>query len=166
MINFSAPYEFDQEVIVKFEDGSRRMGTISGFTILDDGYTVWVSGIKESWSKECIPEELYPVTRSNLISINKTDTFIEHDIVVDGVTIGSVEIEPDKRELSRLVIFEPYQNKGFGTDVVKEMISRYNIRSLWVRSDNERAIHVYEKCGFVKSGETMYEMTLNTEDVS
>jgi len=29
---------------------------------------------------------------------------------------------------------------------------------LWVRADNEKAIRVYEKCGFVKDKNTMYEM--------
>lgn len=89
--------------------------------------------------------------------IEKTDTFVENDIVIDGVTVGNVELNPEKHEISRLVIYEPYQNKGYGTRVVKELIKEgYN--SLWVRSDNERAIHVYEKCGFIKKGKVMVEM--------
>ena len=91
------------------------------------------------------------------MKIEKTETFIEHNIIVDDVNVGTVELCPERNEISRLVIFEPYQNKGYGTKVVKELISqRYN--SLWVRSDNPRAIHVYEKCGFVKADTVMYEM--------
>lgn len=98
-----------------------------------------------------------------MIKIKKTSTYIEHEIIVDGVVIGSAEIEPNEKELSRLVIFEPYQNRGYGTQAVKELISTYGVRTLWVRSDNERAIHVYEKCGFVKSRETMFEMEIPEE---
>lgn len=95
--------------------------------------------------------------------IKRTNTYIEHDIVVGGAVIGSAEIEPQEKELSRLAIFAPYQNRGYGTRAVKELISRYGVHTLWVRSDNQRAIHVYEKCGFRKSGETMFEMELKEE---
>ena len=44
------------------------------------------------------------------------------------------------------------------------MIQEYGVYSLWVRSDNERAIHVYEKCGFVRSKETIFEMKLRGGD--
>ena len=91
------------------------------------------------------------------LEINKEETYIENDIIVDGIKVGTVELCPERHEISRLVIFEPYQNKGYGTTVVKQLINKgYN--SLWVRSDNPRAIHVYEKCGFTKAGETMFEM--------
>ena len=44
--------------------------------------------------------------------VEKTETFIEHDIIVDGIKVGVVELCPEKNEISRLTIFEPYQNKG------------------------------------------------------
>ena len=89
--------------------------------------------------------------------IERTETFIEHDITEDGTKIGTVELFPERMEISRLRIFEPYQNKGYGTRVINALVKR-GYTSLWVRSDNARAVHVYEKCGF-KRGEThMYEM--------
>ena len=95
--------------------------------------------------------------------IEKTETFVENDIWVDGTKIGTVELCPERNEIARLIIFEPYQNKGYGTQVVLELIQR-GYKSLWVRSDNPRAIHVYEKCGF-KRGETyMFEMTAEVEE--
>jgi len=91
------------------------------------------------------------------MKIEKTETFIEHDIIVEGTKIGTVELCPERMEISRLVIFEPYQNKGYGTEVVKTLVEQgYN--SLWVHSDNPRAIHVYEKCGFKKGDVCMFEM--------
>lgn len=91
------------------------------------------------------------------IDINKREIFIEDDIIVDGTKVGELVLCPERNEISRLVIFEPYQNKGYGTEVVKVLINK-GYTSLWVRSDNTRAIHVYEKCGFVKSETRVFEM--------
>jgi ribosomal protein S18 acetylase RimI-like enzyme len=102
------------------------------------------------------------MNKSGLLKINKTETFIEHDIEVDGVKVGNVELCPELHEISRLVIFEPYQNKGYGTMVVKDLIQQ-GYTSLWVRSDNKRAIHVYEKCGFAKGETHMFEMYFKKE---
>lgn len=98
------------------------------------------------------------------MQIEKTETFIEHDIIVDGVKIGTVELCPERHEISRLIIFEPYQNKGYGTQIVQKLI-QMGYKSLWVRSDNLRAIHVYEKCGFKKGETHMFEMVAESEGI-
>lgn len=92
--------------------------------------------------------------------IEKTETFIEHDIIVGGTKIGTVELCPERHEISRLIIFEPYQNKGYGTQVVQKLV-QIGYKSLWVRSDNPRAIHVYEKCGFKRGNTCMFEMMVD-----
>ena len=91
------------------------------------------------------------------MNIEKRETFIEHDIIVENVKIGFVELCPERKEISRLVIWEPYQNKGYGTEVVRTLVEQ-GYTTLWVRSDNERAIHVYEKCGFKRTETQMFEM--------
>ena len=83
--------------------------------------------------------------------IEKTETFIENVITVDNIQIGTVELCPERMEIARLNIFEPYQDKGYGTEVVKSLVEQ-GYKSLWVRADNARAIHVYEKCGFESAG--------------
>ena len=89
----------------------------------------------------------------------KTDTFIGLNLELpDGTLVGTAEVSPDKKMLERFVIFEPYQNKGYGQEALRELIDKYGIESLWVRSDNPRAIHVYEKFGFKRWKETMFEM--------
>ena len=93
------------------------------------------------------------------MTIERVETFIENDIIVDGVKVGTVELCPERNEISRLVIFEPYQNKGYGTQVVEELVKQ-GYTSLWVRSDNPRAIHVYDKCGFVKGDTHMFFVSL------
>lgn len=97
------------------------------------------------------------------MKIEKTETFVENDIIVEGVKVGTVELCLERYEISRLVIFEPYQNKGYGTEVVRDLVKQ-GYRSLWVRSDNPRAIHVYEKCGFKRTETSMYEMRLGDAD--
>ena len=94
---------------------------------------------------------------SKVVAIKTTETFIENDIIVDGVKVGYVELCKERDEITRLEIFDPYRNKGYGTKVINCMVN-HGYNKLWVRSDNEHAIHVYEKCGFVKGEETMLEM--------
>ena len=91
------------------------------------------------------------------MTLKETETFIEHDIIFDGTKVGELELCPTSHEISRLVIFEPYQNKGYGTKVVKELVLK-GYTKLWVRSDNPKAIHVYEKCGFRFGENVMHEM--------
>ena len=88
----------------------------------------------------------------------ETDHFIEINIILDGNLIGTAEIEPNKHVLERFVILEPYQNKGYGQKALNLLKKRYNIKSLWVRSDNKKAIHIYEKAGFKRRKETMFGM--------
>lgn len=77
----------------------------------------------------------------------------------DGTKIGEAEVELKGKMLSRLTIFEPYQNKGYGTEVVKMLNEMYGCNCLWVNADNERAIHTYNKNGYRLDRPAMYLMT-------
>lgn len=93
--------------------------------------------------------------------LTETDNFVEIDIKLpDGTKIGTAEVEPINHVLERFCILEPYQDKGYGQKVLKHLIDKYQIKSLWVRADNERAIHVYEKAGFKIDKAVMYEMKM------
>ena len=97
--------------------------------------------------------------------LTETDNFLEIDVKLpDGTKIGTAEVEPINHVLERFNILEPYQNKGYGQKVLKQLIDKYQIKSLWVRSDNERAIHVYEKTGFRINKAVMYEMVLEVSN--
>ena len=98
-----------------------------------------------------------------MINIKKTDTFIQNDIFVNGIKVGEVELCPEQHEISRLVIYEPYRNKGYGPETVRYLVSQGYTR-LWVRSDNKHALHVYKKCGFRKAATRMIEMTFETDN--
>lgn len=93
-----------------------------------------------------------------MITAKENELYREIELFDGDVKIGEAEVDLKGHMLSRLVIFEPYQNKGYGTEAVKMLVEIYGLDNLWVRSDNTRAIHVYEKCGFHISKQTMYEM--------
>lgn len=65
-------------------------------------------------------------------------------------------------------VLKKYWNKGVGTAVLETMIDwakSKGIRkiNLSVRTDNEPAIHLYEKVGFVNEGKTTRGMYINNE---
>lgn len=96
--------------------------------------------------------------------LTEKEHYVELDIKLsDGTLIGTAEIEPNEQMLERFVIFEPYQNKGYGQKALSVLILTYDIKKLWVRSDNEKAIHIYEKFGFKRIKETMHEMIRGDE---
>lgn len=109
--------------------------------------------------KELIEETL--IERTQNILLKEKEHFIEIDIKLpDGRLIGTAEIEPNEKMLERFTIFEPYQNLKYGQQALSELIDAYGIKKLWVRSDNEKAIHIYKKAGFKKNKETMFEMSI------
>ena len=59
----------------------------------------------------------------------------------------------DRIEIANFNVLEEYQNKGIGTKLLDYLIKKYtdivNI-TLEVRCDNIKAIHLYEKMGFIK----------------
>lgn len=97
------------------------------------------------------------------LNFKQNELYRELDLFDGDVKIGEAEVDIQSRMLARFWIYEPYQNKGYGTEIVKSLCEEYGLTCLWVRSDNERAIHVYEKCGFKKVKPTMYLMERNIE---
>ena len=92
------------------------------------------------------------------IAIKENELYREIELYHDGIKVGEAEVDLENHMLSRLCIFEPYQNNGYGTEAVKMLTEKYGLNNLWVRSDNKRAIHVYERCGYSISKTTMLEM--------
>jgi len=95
--------------------------------------------------------------------LKENELYQEIELFRDETKIGEAEVDIKNHMLARLCIFEPYQNQGFGTEVVKELIEKYDLKNLWVNADNSRAIHVYEKCGFRINKPTMFEMIKKEE---
>lgn len=98
------------------------------------------------------------------IEFKKNEVYQELGIYVDGQKIGEAEIDIKNKMLSRLALFEPHQNKGYGTEIVKLLTEEYNLNNLWVNADNKRAMHVYEKNGYKLAEPTMYLMKRDDEE--
>ena len=98
------------------------------------------------------------------VRINENELYQEVELFIGDTKVGEAEIEVTKRMLSRFVIYEPYQNKGYGTRILNELMRMYMLTNLWVNADNDRAIHLYEKFGFKIIKPTMYLMEVNAND--
>lgn len=92
------------------------------------------------------------------ITYKKNELYQEIELFNGDTKIGEAEVDIKSKMLSRLSIYKPYQNIGYGTEVVKALVDEYGIDCLWVNADNDKAIHVYEKCEFKKTKPTMYLM--------
>ena len=97
-----------------------------------------------------------------MIELKENELYQEIGIYLGENQIGEMEVDLKGKMLSRLIIYEPYQNKGYGQQIVQLAKDKYGCNCLWVRADNNRAIHVYEKLGFVKQNPTMYLMEIPT----
>jgi len=96
-----------------------------------------------------------------MIDIKENELYQELSIFVDGIKIGEAEVDINGKMISRLSIYEPYQNKGYGTKIVQMLTDKYGCECLWVNADNCKAIHVYEKCGYEIHRPTMFLMETN-----
>lgn len=100
----------------------------------------------------------------NDVRIQENELYQEVELFIGNTKVGEAEIEVTKRMLSRFVIYEPFQNKGYGTRILNELMQMYMLTNLWVEADNDRAIHLYEKFGFKKTKPTMYLMEVNADE--
>jgi len=83
-----------------------------------------------------------------MVELVKNRIFIEYDIRVNEELIGRVGVNDMTHEIIGLEIFDQYQNRGYGTEVVKKLIEKHGCDCLTVKDGNDIAIHVYEKLGF------------------
>lgn len=90
------------------------------------------------------------------LKLKENELYQEIELFVDDVKIGEAEVEVKGKMISRLCIYEPFQDKRYGTEVVRLLNEHYDCNCLWVKADNEKAIHVYEKNGYKKIKPTMY----------
>ena len=64
----------------------------------------------------------------------------------------SIHIKPNKvYEIWSLGLLESFRGQGYGKKMVAELVrlySRYGTVCLYVRANNERAIHIYTQAGF------------------
>ena len=72
MINIELPYDFG--TFVKVLDDKKTVkyyGTISAYTVTEDGWLAWVSIYKQALSEECLPEEIKLMTEKEIKNLIK-----------------------------------------------------------------------------------------------
>ena len=92
--------------------------------------------------------------------VNKTisnQIFEYKNIVLNNIIVGSFLITKNENGLllDEIFIEEQYRNKGIGTSIIKDVISKSNNNVyLWVYKDNIKAVNLYNKLGFNIKEET------------
>ena len=99
--------------------------------------------------------EKYLSSRNNTVRCAITD---ESDQILGLVTLSSVDYMNQSTEFHIMIGNPGAQNKGAGTfaleEILKHAFLNMNLQrvELTVLETNERAIHLYEKVGFVREG--------------
>lgn len=92
--------------------------------------------------------------------VNKTtpkQIFEYKNIVLNNIIVGSFLITKNESGLllDEIFIEEQYRNKGIGTSIIKDIVSKSNSNVyLWVYKDNIKAFNLYNKIGFNIKEET------------
>jgi RimJ/RimL family protein N-acetyltransferase len=90
-----------------------------------------------------------------MVTLKMIDSWVNYEVFnEDGDPIGMVAFNPETKEVCGLRIYPPYQNKGYGTEVIKEL----SPETLEVYSDNQAAIRCYEKAGLKIAGPATMRM--------
>ena len=79
------------------------------------------------------------------------------NIVLNNIIVGSFLITKNENGLllDEIFIEEQYRNKGIGTSIIKDVVSKSNSNVyLWVYNDNIKAFNLYNKIGFNIKEET------------
>lgn len=59
MIHVDLPYDYGTFVKVKTkQSGTVDYGTVAAYMVMDDGWCIWVSGYRQSWCGEFLPEDI------------------------------------------------------------------------------------------------------------
>lgn len=67
-----------------------------------------------------------------MIDMKEDELYKEIEIFVDDQKIGEAEVDLKNKMLSRLLIFEPYQDNGYGMQIVKMLTEEYGLNNLHV----------------------------------
>ena len=92
--------------------------------------------------------------------VNKTisnQIFEYKNIVLNNIIVGSFLITKNENGLllDEIFIEEQYRNKGIGTSIIKDVVSKSNSNVyLWVYKDNIKAFNLYNKIGINIKEET------------
>jgi len=102
------------------------------------------------WFKEMDYEKVLPIL--GIVRENGEDRVIADS----SLEFSKLESRRHRAELG-ITVHDDYQGRGLGTEIIRHLIDiakskRVKKLELLVVANNERAIHLYEKMGFIKEG--------------
>lgn len=125
----------------------------------------WKDVLFLTTNKSDMPTLCEEFVASNALSIVQAlfeKTWIAKAIEHDGILIGFVMYGFNKSEnfyeLCRIMIDKRFQGNGYGSEAIKmaihDMIQAYDCKEIYLSTDpdNNKAMKIYEKLGFVKTG--------------
>ncbi|MBP3938442.1 MAG: GNAT family N-acetyltransferase [Clostridia bacterium] len=89
--------------------------------------------------------------------VTKSNNVFYYKIFDEGTLIGSIHCElSGKTMYISLLIFPEYQNKGYGTKTLREVINGnflldFEAIEVSINNDNFPSLHLFEKVGFIRT---------------
>ena len=104
-------------------------------------------------------EIIVPWSKDALLNLIRQQNIIFRVMLLDDEVIGYYSFQKvfDEGYINNIAIKREYQSKGYGTKLFKDLIERaqkFEVKALTleVEDDNERAIKLYKKFGFIEEG--------------
>ena len=107
------------------------------------------------YSKDLVEDERNKIDEYVITSAN--EMFEDYyNIIIDDKIIGSILLKdmPQGKLIDEIYIEKEFRNIGIGTDIIREMLEKNRNIYLWVYKENEKAISLYNRLGFVIVDET------------
>lgn len=107
------------------------------------------------YSKDLAEDERNKIDEYVITSVN--EMFKDYyNIIIDDKIIGSILLKdmPQGKLIDEIYIEKEFRNIGIGTDIIREMLEKNRNIYLWVYKENEKAVSLYKRLGFIIVDET------------
>ena len=107
------------------------------------------------YSKDLAEDERNKIDEYVITSVN--EMFKDYyNIIIDDKIIGSILLKdmPQGKLLDEIYLEKDFRNTGIGTDIIRKMLKKNRNIYLWVYKENEKAISLYNRLGFIIVDET------------
>lgn len=107
------------------------------------------------YSKDLAEDERNKIDEYVITSVN--EMFKDYyNIIIDDKIIGSILLKdmPQGKLIDEIYIEKEFRNNGIGTDIIRKMLENNRNIYLWIYKENEKAVSLYKRLGFIIVDET------------
>lgn len=107
------------------------------------------------YSKDLVEDERNKIDEYVITSAN--EMFEDYyNIIIDDKIIGSILLKdmPQGKLIDEIYIEKEFRNTGIGTDIIRKILEKNRNIYLWVYKENEKAVSLYNRLGFIIVDET------------